>query len=202
MNIEKLKSQYFDGIYTTKALLIKEQPFTLQSGKKSHIYLNHRNFLSNYQYLSLVVNIYHMLMQPLEKNYVLGVVDSIMSPIIVGAMSSLFNKNYVVVKKESLKHGTQEALYGEATHNTILVDDMTSTGETLIDAAQKIRHHGGNVNHVIISAYREETAIRNLQAHGIQLLAIASFDEIINYLKPMLTLKEKNIIQENPLIIS
>lgn len=54
MDFDTLKSQYIAGIYQTKALLIKEQPFTLQSGKKSHVYLNHRDFLSTHAYLTLV----------------------------------------------------------------------------------------------------------------------------------------------------
>jgi orotate phosphoribosyltransferase len=69
MSLDHLKSQYFDGVYKSKAFLIKEQPFILQSGKQSHLYLNHRNFLSQSNYLALVANIYHELAKKIELDY-------------------------------------------------------------------------------------------------------------------------------------
>jgi orotate phosphoribosyltransferase len=195
MNLDSLKSQYFDGIYQTKAFLIKNEPFTLQSGKKSHLYLNHRNFLSQSRYLSLIANIYYELTKHLEYDFQLGAVDSVTSPIIVGAMCAMFNKNYVVIKSEPLKHGTQEYIYGNINQPIILIDDMTSTGGTLVDAAQKVRLKGGLVKHAIISAYRDESAINHLQSQDINLMCIASFSEILTYLSHSLTKNEKNIVK-------
>lgn len=201
MNINQLKSQYIEGIYKTKALLIKEDAFTLQSGKRSHIYLNHRNFLSDHVYLSLVANIYHELSKSIDGDYTLGAVDSIMSPIITGAMSVMFKRDYVVIRKTPLTHGTQEFIYGKVTKDILLIDDMTSTGDTLIDAAEKIRAKGGSVRYAIISAYRDDTAIQNLESRHIKAMSIASFADIINQLYPVLTAKEKEIIEKNPFII-
>lgn len=196
MPLKNLKQDYIEGIYKSKALLIKEQAFTLQSGKKSHIYLNHRNFLSQCHYLDLVTNIYYQLAKEIDDEFVLGAVDSIMSPILVGAMCAMYKKNYVVVKKMPLKHGTQEYIYGKMQSNTVLIDDMTSTGDTLLDAAGKIRLKGGKVEYAIISAYRENTAIHNLKSQGIKLLSIASFEEIIDYLKPSFSPIELRIINQ------
>ncbi len=191
MNLDSLKSQYFDGIYQSKAFLIKEKPFSLQSGKKSHLYLNHRNFLSQNRYLSLVARIYYELCKNVEYDFQLGAVDSVTSPIIVGAMCVNFNKDYVVIKREALTHGTQEFIYGNINQPIILIDDMTSTGGTLIDAAEKIRSKGGVVKHAIISAYRDEFAIQQLKLKDIELLWIASFSEILAYLNRYLTENEK-----------
>lgn len=200
MHLKQLKQEYIQGIYQSKALLVKEEPFTLQSGKKSHIYLNHRNFLSQWHYIALVANIYHQLANEIDSEFVLGAVDSIMSPILVGAMCTMYKKNYVVVKKMPLKHGTQEYIYGEMRSNTVLIDDMTSTGDTLLDAAEKIRLTGGKVEYAIISAYREDTAIHNLKSQGIKLLSIVSFEEIIDHLKPSFSPMELNIINQSQLI--
>lgn len=194
MNLTELKEHYFDGIYRTKAFLIKEKPFTLQSGKKSHLYLNHRYFLSQSKFLILIASIYHELTKNITYDFQLGAVDSVASPIIVGAMCALFNKNYVVVKNEPLKHGTQEYLYGSLGQPVILIDDMTSTGGTLIDAANKIRSQGGEVRHAIISAYRESKAIDELASHGVTVMSIASFDDIIDYLYDSLTDQEKVLV--------
>jgi orotate phosphoribosyltransferase len=196
MNLEQLKLQYIEGIYQTKALLIKADAFTLQSGKKSHIYLNHRHFLSNHHYLKLIAEIYHQLASAVDGDYMLGAVDSIMSPIIVGAMSGLFERDYVVIRKTPLSHGTQEYIYGAIKKEVVLIDDMTSTGDTLIDAAEKIREKRGTVRYAIISAYRDNTAIKNLQDQHIQPLTIASFEEIIKQLHSSLTPQEKEILMK------
>ncbi len=200
MNVNQLKSQYIEGIYQSNALLIKENAFTLQSGKRSHVYLDHRNFLANHVYLQLIAKLYHELSVVAGMNCTLGVVDSVMSPIIVGAMSVMFNHNYVVIKKSPLAHGTQQFVYGEITNNILLVDDMTSTGDTLIDAAKKIRSLGGSVDHAVISAYRDKSAIENLARHHIKTISIASFDEIIDELRPVINIRERKIIESNSLI--
>jgi orotate phosphoribosyltransferase len=201
-HLEELKSRYVEGIYQTKALLIRETPFTLQSGKKSHIYLNHRNFLSQHNYLALVTQIYTELAKQIKGEFMLGAVDSITSPIIVGALSYQLKMDYVVLKRTPLTHGTQEYIYGKLAKPVLLIDDMTSTGESLIDAAEKIRQQGGVVTHAIISAYREMSAIHHLKAQQIEPISIASFAEIIERLLPGLTDKERAIVQSHPLIFN
>jgi len=200
-SIANLTKQYINGIYQTKALVIKENPFTLQSGKRSHVYLNHRHFLTDSYYLSLIAQLYCELIQHKTNDYCLGVVDSIMSPIIVGAMSALFKNDYVVIQKKAMTHGTQESLFGTFKKPIVLIDDMTSTGATLIDAGLQIRAQGGIVNFAAISAYRETSTLEHLQKHHITPLAIASFTEIINGLLNSLTAKEKMIVQKYPLIM-
>ena len=196
MHLESLKTQYFDGIYKTKAFHIRNEPFTLQSGNKSHLYLDHRHFLSQSEYLTLVATIYHALLKPLKYEFQLGAVDSVTSPIIIGAMCAMFNKNYVVIKSEPLKHGTQEFIYGDITKPIVLIDDMTSTGGTLIDAAEKVRSKGGSVDYAVISAYRDKTAINHLKKKDINVLSIAGFSEIVNYLKKSFTEDEKRYVQQ------
>lgn len=84
MELEKLKRDYMEAVYKTEALMIKEEPFDLQSGRKSHIYLNHRNFLSHYNYLELIARAYLRLLEPLVRHYRLCAVDSVMSPSLSG----------------------------------------------------------------------------------------------------------------------
>lgn len=194
--IEQLKQQYIETIYKTKALLIKEEQFDLKSGGKSHIYLNHRNFLSNYKYLELIAKIYLELLKEKVKDYKLCSIDSVMSPIIVGAMCALDNKDIVVVKEKKLEHGTKQDIYGGASGEIVIVDDMTSTGSMIIRAAKKIRENKGIVRYAVVSSCRDKTAKENLKKEGIELLNIASFKEIIGLLEPHLTDKEKEIVEK------
>ncbi len=195
MLLQDLKQQYVEGVYQTKALLIREQPFTLQSGQESHIYLNHRNFLANSKYLTLIAKLYLHLIEEKIKDYKLAVVDSVMSPIIVGAMCTLSGRDLTIVKANKLEHGTKEDIYGLCQGEIVIIDDMTSTGSTIVQAAQKVRQAGGLVNYAVVSAARDETAKRNLANERITLLAVASFDEIITSLTPQLNEQEKELIK-------
>lgn len=195
MLLQDLKQQYVEGVYEGGALLIREQPFTLQSGRQSHIYLNHRNFLAKSKYLKLIAQIYLNLIEEKIKDYKLAVVDSIMSPIIVGSMCALSAKDLTIVKSAKLEHGTKEDIYGDCQGEIVVIDDMTSTGGTITEAARKIRNAGGIVNYAVVSASRNETAKHNLANENITLLAIATFDEIIAALMFQLSAQEKELIK-------
>jgi orotate phosphoribosyltransferase len=196
MQLSKLKQLYVEGVYETRALLIREEPFTLQSGGQSHVYLNHRNFLSRGDYLVLVANIYFQLIGSVLKteDYRLAVVDSIMSPIIVGAMCALRKKDLTVIKSTKLEHGTEQDIYGDCHGEVVIIDDMTSTGKTILEATDKIRAAGGQVHYAVVSALRDQTAVDNLAGKNVSLLHIASFQEILALLQPSLTTKEKALV--------
>ncbi len=195
MQLQELKKQYVEGIYQTKALLIREEPFILQSGRQSHIYLNHRNFLAKSKYLILISKIYQNLIDSVLRDYKLAVVDSVMSPIIVGSMCTLSNKDLTIIKSAKLEHGTKEDIYGECSGEIVIIDDMTSTGGTILEAARKIRTAGGTVNYAVVSACRDQSAKENLVKENITLLSVAGFDEIISLLAANLTDKEKELVK-------
>jgi orotate phosphoribosyltransferase len=199
MSLEILKSQYIEAIYEAKALMIAETPLTLASGGKSHVYVNHRNFLPHHQHLELIARIYLALLEPHVQEYRLGVVESTMSPILAGAMSALGRRDVVIVKVKKTEHGTKEETFGDISGEVVLIDDMTSTGSTLLEAAPPLRNRGGCIRYAVVSACRDETAQVNLAREGIQLLSIATFKEIITALRPKLNPKERErVLKEFP----
>lgn len=195
MDITKLKLRYAIGAYETKSLLIRQEPFDLKSGAKSHIYLNHNNFLVQHEYLNLIADLYTSCIAEHITEYRLGVVDSIMSPVIVGAMSIRSRKDFVVIKSQKLHHGVKDDIFGDPKGDIVLIDDMTSTGGTLIEAAAKIREHGGTVQFAVVSASRNDTAKKNLAKEGIQLLSLVSFDEVLTLLEERLASQEKELVE-------
>jgi orotate phosphoribosyltransferase len=196
MSLEILKKQYIDAIYEAKALMISETALTLASGGKSHIYLNHRNFLPHHQHLELIAKIYVKLLEPHVREYKLGVVDSTMSPILVGAMSALDKRDIALIKIKKTEHGTKEETFGDISGEVVLIDDMTSTGSTLLEATPPLRERGGSIRYAVVSACRDETAQVNLAKEGLQLLSIATFKEIITTLRPKLNSREKEWVSK------
>ncbi len=193
MSLEILKTQYIDAIYEAKALMISENPLTLASGGKSHVYLNHRNFLPHHQHLELIAKIYLKLLEPHVQDYKLGVVDSTMSPILVGAMSAIGRRDVVIVKVKKTEHGTKEETFGNISGEVVLIDDMTSTGSTLLEATPPLRERGSSIRYAVVSACRDETAKIKLGKEGITLLNIADFREIITVLNAKLTPREREL---------
>jgi orotate phosphoribosyltransferase len=195
MDTNQLKQRYVNGVYETKSLLIHQEPFELKSGGRSHIYLNHNNFLTRGEYLKVVAELYLASIPQTPNRYKLGVVDSIMSPIIVGAMSAQAGLDVVVIKARKQTHGVKDDVFGDASGEIILIDDMTSTGSTISDAAKKIRAHGGVVKGAIVSASRNQKARENLLKEEIELTSIFTFDQIIELLNPRLGSRELDLIQ-------
>ncbi len=196
MSFEILRKQYIDAVYEVKALMISENPLTLASGGKSHIYLNHRNFLPHHQHLELIAQCYLKLLEPLVQDYKLCVVDSTMSPIIAGAMSVLAKRDIVLIKIKKTEHGTKEETFGDISGEVVLIDDMTSTGSTLLEAAPLLRNRGGRIRYAVVSACRDKTAQVNLTRERIQLLSIADFREIVTLLQPKLSAREKELVSK------
>lgn len=196
VSLSELKKQYIGAIYREKAFLIKEVSVKLHHGGESHLYLNHNQFLSKFSNLQLLTEIYQLLLPKNIKNYKLGAVDSILSPVLCGLLASELKKDIVVTKEKKLEHGLENKVYGDTKGEIILVDDVTSTGSILINAANALRQQGATIHYAIISACRDTNAIDNLTKAKIKVFYVATYEEIIKTLWNVLTEREKQIIRQ------
>lgn len=78
------------------------------------------------------------------------------------------------VRKEIKDHGTQRLIDGLDVNgrHVILVEDVTTTGGSLLKAAMAVRSHGGVVSHAITVVDRLEGGADHLSQHDITLLAL------------------------------
>lgn len=196
MNQKLLKKQYIENVYQQKAFIISKTYFNLHHGGRSHLYLDHSKFLSCYKFLNLLVKNCLALMPQNLTNFQLGAVDSIMSPVICGLMAQKLKKDVIVVKEKKLAHGLENKIYGKLKSQVILIDDVTSTGSSLINAAKALRKMKVKVRYGIVSACRDLSAINNLSREKIKTFYIATYEEIIKTLWPMLKTWEKEVIFE------
>lgn len=194
MNTTELRQRYVEGIYETRSLLIREEPFDLKSGRTSHVYLNHNNFLVQSRYLAVVAELYASRIAALRPLCTLGVVDSIMSPIIAGAISVRHHSDIVVIKSHTMSHGVKDDIFGDPSGEVVLIDDMTSSGGTIREAALKVREYGGKISLAVVSASRDERAKDALRQHGIELVSLFTFDDIFELLEPRLSPRERALI--------
>lgn len=191
-----LKKHYIDAIYAQKAFLIRDELFTLHRGGTSHLFLSHSHFLSQYKNLKLLSELYASMIPSDVSDYSLAAVDSVMSPVVTGMLSLKLEKDVVVIKEKKLEHGLENQLYGKPQKEVILIDDVTSTGTILINAAELLRKDNVVVRYAILSACRDLQAIEKLKEAHITCLFIATYEEIITTLWPQLTESEKNCVRD------
>lgn len=175
--------------------MIKKEHFTLHHAGTSHLYLNHNEFLKKYANLDMLVKMYLSMMPKNVKNYKLGAVDSIMSPVICGMLAAKLKKDVVIIKEKKLEHGLESQVYGEAKGEIILVDDVTSSGTLLINAAKALRGKGAKVDYGIISALRDDTPLKNLKKAKIRPIYVATYEEILKTIWLKLKNEEKEAVE-------
>jgi len=73
-------------------------------------------------------------------------------------------------------HGTQQLIDGLDVNglHVVLVEDVTTTGRSLLNAAIAVRNSGGVVSHAITVVDRLEGGAEHLSRHDITLLALLS----------------------------
>ena len=194
--LSKLRTKYITAIYEQKAFLIREEPFTLNHGGKSHLFLNHSEFLSRFDNVELLTSVYIHLLPNGTDDYKLAAVDSIMSPILCGLLAQVTKKDIVVVKEKKTGHGLENKVYGDATGNVVLVDDVTSTGVILLNAAVALREKGAIVRRAVISACRDTTAVEKLRDAGIACEYVATYEMILRELWPTLSAAQKDVVAQ------
>jgi len=107
---------------------------------------------------------------------------------IVGAIAALSYIKQIplktfIVRKAAKEHGTQRKIEGPALNKcdkAILVDDVATTGKSLVEAKEALDKMGVNVLEAIVIVDRGEGAKENLAKIGLKLEAIFSRSEILD----------------------
>lgn len=191
----ELLKLYAKKLWTEGCIKIQEEPFTLKSGKKSSIYLEHRSFITTAPNLKLVTELLNSIVERRIPEYIPCSVDSITSPVIVGAIGILFNRNFLLTVKEKLSHGSFENVFGSKFNKLVIVDDVTSTGGTFINAKKSLLKKNITINWAAVLATRDNTPASMLREEGITLLQGCRYSDLIKLVWEKLSLKQKNLVE-------
>lgn len=167
------KERLIDHLFKIEA--VRRGDFTLTSGKKSDIYIDARKAaLTPYGIELIVHEMAYALMDHLFDS--IGCMEGAGSNVILGGL--LMHGPEVpgfIVRKESKQHGLQNIIEGSIGKNPILIDDVATSGKSLVHA---IKSMPVRPQFALVVLDRQEGAAEALQPYNVPLRSIITMDDL------------------------
>lgn len=153
--------------------------FTLKSGNLSPIYLDLRRLVSYPQILKRVARAYANILRGIEFDRIAGIPYAAL-PIATAASMEL-NKPLIYPRREVKEYGTKAAIEGEyhAGETVVVLDDLTTTGETKFEAIEKLTSVGLHVRDIVVLIDRAQGAKELLARAGYTLHAVTTLPDLL-----------------------
>jgi len=176
-----------DNLVSLKCL--KTGNFILSSGKKSNFYVDLRILQSHPKTMQIIckemINLLHwyIIKSPEYSLSLCGVpyggvpYSSVMS--IISDIPS------VMLRKEPKKYGTKKLLEGDIPPKSdiILIDDVMTSGKSILEAANMLRNEGYTVKNAIVILDREENGKEFLKENNINVFSFLNISDVKRYME-------------------
>lgn len=182
-----LASQIAAGLLDIQAVYLKpENPFTWASGIKSPIYTDNRITLSYPETRNLI-----------ENSFVDTIKDHFPEvEVIAGTATAGIPHGAIIADKMSLPfayirskpkdHGAGNQIEGRVLkgQKMVIIEDLISTGGSVLDAAAAAKREGADVLGVVaIFTYELPKASQNFEEAGVQLITLSTYSDLIQVAK-------------------
>ena len=147
--------------YLKECGAFKTGEFTLTSGKKSNFYVDIKQASTNPKILAEIAREMKSLIK--DESRIAGMeLGAVPLAVAVSLESGL---PYVILRKRERSHGTGKLIEGnmKGGERVLLVEDVTTSGSSLVKAAEIIREAKGVVDRALVVVDREEGASECLQ---------------------------------------
>ncbi|MGQ4913583.1 MAG: orotate phosphoribosyltransferase [Candidatus Asgardarchaeia archaeon] len=159
--------------------------FTLTSGKWSPFYLDLRIVPSFPSFFDKVTDCY----VDIIKNEIGDAVDRIAGVLTAGVpiatlVSYKLKKPLIYVRRETKAHGARKQIEGilNKDDKVVVIDDLVTSGGSVLDATKAIRNNGAHVEHVVVLIDRQQGAKENLSAINVKLHSLMTVTELVTFL--------------------
>jgi len=159
-------------------LAFERRPVVLSSGKTSHYYFDGRKVSLHAQGAYLIAQIFCDMVQNENVEAVGGLTmgaDPIVGALGPEAYRRGINLTLFIVRKEAKKHGTKQQIEGpplKPGQRVVIVDDVLTTGGSIIQAVQAVREIGCEVVKAIVLVDRQEGGTQALAEMGVRVESV------------------------------
>ena len=155
--------------------------FTLSSGRESNLYFNMKPTMMSPRGAELAARAFLGIVARLRPEYVGGLEMGAVP--VIGSMAALSSAERkpvktLFVRKKPKSHGTKDLIEGLGPNEALtgkgvlIVDDVATSGGSIVFAVQAVREAGGLVEHAACLVNRGEGAEDLLMEHGVKLHAV------------------------------
>lgn len=175
MEIEEEKKHLINLLRSNQ--VIKFGKFTLSSGRESDYYVDMKKAITNPQILSLVAKIISHMIQGDKIDRIAG--PALGAVPIATAVALHSGIPMLMIRKSQKDYGTSKLIEGDLKEGEkiIVVEDVTTTGNSLLKAVKAILDNGGQINRAFVVVDREEGAVDELEKEGLLLEPIVSISD-------------------------
>ena len=178
----ELSKQIAKDLLSIGAVFFRPQePFTWASGIKSPVYCDNRLTLTAPQVRDDVENGLAALIQEHYPDAEVLMGTSTAGIAHAAITAHLLNKPMGYVRSGNKDHGRQNRIEGklEAGQKVVVVEDLISTGGSVIDVVDALREAGANVLGIVsIFTYGMQKGLDRLAAANVKNVSLTNFDEI------------------------
>ncbi|MCK1225179.1 orotate phosphoribosyltransferase [Streptococcus uberis] len=182
-----LASQIAADLLDIQAVYLKpEDPFVWASGIKSPIYTDNRITLSYPETRTLIEDGF---VETIKANYpdVEVIAGTATAGIPHGAIiADKMNLPFAYIRSKPKDHGAGNQIEGRVTkgQKMVIIEDLISTGGSVLDAAAAAIREGVEVLGVVaIFTYELSKAQANFEKAGVELLTLSNYSELIKVAK-------------------
>lgn len=182
-------TDYVDLLWASKALLIRDQPFILKSGRESYVYANHRNLICLPQYLEMFSELLVSTARSrYERTFAFSNVDSSVSPYLVSGCSLIAKFPFYSLRPVSREKGLADQVFSYARNEgstfeprlpAVVVDDVVTTTSTLLHAVQTLGEESIAVLGAVCLLDRRVASER--ESGDLTIAAVATLPDVLNH---------------------
>ncbi len=155
------------GLMLIRNESIKFGDYTLTSGKKSPYYIDLRQTISSPITMDWISNsLVRIIINEIGKNKI----DKILGVPTAGVpfatmVSQKIALPLIYYRKARKEHGVRKKIEGSLERNdrVLIIDDLITTGESVIEAAEAVRGQGGIANELVVLLDREQGGAERLR---------------------------------------